>query len=434
MKKITYIKYSGSLELGNHLVYTSGSQDLRTRLFREILKNGVEISIQSPFSIATKQYLETEEGKKYFELKNLKYQPEKITVDSDTDLLIVESGSDNAMFETSLDGKRIPAQAYANQVIKNYKGFVMYLQIDVALNFAFFPERLSKKFLNEFIQYGDYKDLFKDKSWLVVSPAKNVDLFCKNSNSMRANYESLRNSKLINVDNFEFHYCGIDFEEEVYHPIKNAERGLLYIGGERNRIKKLDLYYNSVSENFPIHIYGKWKDDTKQQFPNIHFKGILEKGKPRELYNQYFGSVIIGDLKYEKVKCVSGRFFEVVTACSLPLIDIDLLETTVSDIFDEKLLTELTVWDKESVEDKLKLHNTDYRVDLINECVRQMKQFSPNTSFKILQKIFEQYKNKPTTDMEKLEQVFESRLLEKIGDGTKEDEFSLQIANYHNII
>lgn len=436
IKKITYIKYSGTLELGCHLVYTSGSQDLRTRLFREFLAAGIQINVQTVFSKNTLEYLETNHAKEYFNLDKMSYRPNSLEIDSDTDLLLVESGSGNCRFETDLidENCRVPSVCFANMLIKKFKGLCFYLQIDVALDFVFFPERFSKEYVRTFLHRADYKDLFQDKRWVILSPAKEVQEFSKHSNSLRTSYNELYQEGLIDIDRFEFHYCGIDWEEEKYEIVKNPINSLLYIGGERNRTKKLKELYWENRKMMDTIIYGKWDEETIKKFKdeNFHFKGKLEAGKTREMYNKYFGSVIIGDIKYEKVKCVSGRLFEVTTAKTLPIIDADLRDTTVSDIFDDLILDILCVKERKDVASLLELKDSQERVDLIEECVSQMSKFTPTTSLHLFVDLYEKYKNGKPTDMEKVQEVFIERNLSRQKEEL--DEFTEMIFTYHKLI
>ena len=71
--------------------------------------------------------------------------------------------------------------------IKKFKGLCFYLQIDVALDFVFFPERFSKEYVRTFLHRADYKDLFQDKRWVILSPAKKF----RNSVSIVIHYEQV---------------------------------------------------------------------------------------------------------------------------------------------------------------------------------------------------------------------------------------------------
>jgi hypothetical protein len=57
MKKIAWIKYTGTLEIGNHLLFTAGTTDLRTEFFKILKKNGVEVQIYTHLSKETKEFL-----------------------------------------------------------------------------------------------------------------------------------------------------------------------------------------------------------------------------------------------------------------------------------------------------------------------------------------------------------------------------------------
>lgn len=415
MKKIAWLKYTGSLELGLHLVFTQGSQDLRTRLVKEIIDEGVEIHFYSKFSKESLAYLQSPQAKEYFgSMSKIILHDSDEEISKDVDFLIVESGSDNIMFEDTYKGQKMPAVAITNNKIKKFKGLVFYLQIDLALKFVYFPEFLSVKYINEHIHTASYKDLFKDKKWIVLMPIrKNCVEPHKHFKTARCGYDMLVENNLLNIERFEFHYCGIDFSEELKIKTKTPKT-LCYIGGERNRIQKFtELYSNSNNKSV---VWGRWTDKTKERFNNVDFKGTLGKGLTKQEYNKHFGSVIIGDKNYEKLGCVSGRFFEVVTARTLPLIDKDLVDTTISDIFDKNLISQLVVSSGKQVQLKMdKLHNSNERIDLIKECCRNMRRFNPNQSFIYLSELFNKYKNKPKkTDLDSLNQLFNSIIMNRV--------------------
>lgn len=393
MKKIAWIKYTGSVEIGHHLLFTTGNTDLRTEFFKAFKKNGVEVQVYGGLSKDTKEYLETEKGKR--EHSNISVT-KKTTIDKDVDFVVLENGTDNARFEIGIDGERVPQIAYANRLISGYKGVVFYLQTDPALPFTFFPEYLSNEYNSKWLGWGNFASLVKDKKFVVLMNAKRIqNLVDLHQQCARTRYVDVQNNGAAFFEYFDVHYCGIYSHDNL--DIKNPgeyEAKISYVGGERNRIKKMKRLYFDVAEMFGVEIWGKWEDVTKEKFPEVSWGGVLGRGLTKEVYNSSFATVVLGDQNYEKVGMVSGRFFEAISSNTLSLIDSDLRDTLVSDILDKHLLDQLVVSTTEDVQQKIaQLYDSEERTDLIKEASRQMFLKSPQDSYDWLIKIFDKYKD-----------------------------------------
>lgn len=382
MKKIGWMKFTGNIEIGEHLLFTTGNTDLRTKAFDAILQSGIELQLYTPISKDTKDFLESEEGKRRFGKIVLK---ETFTPDKDLDLLIVENGTDNTNFSWRYKGEEIPSVAYANSIISNYKGLVFYMQTDPDLPFVFFPEYLSLKFANQYLGYGNCRSILEDKKWVILTCCRNIDDFRKTYSGIRFSYDVYDKSGFLDFDNLEIHYGCLDAGREQNLKIKKRpEFGISYVGGQRKRNKKIDEFFlKPAKAGIPVNIFGKWKETFTKNFPEISWEGVLGRGLVHETYNNSFGTVVIGDPRYEDLGFVSGRFFEAISSKTLPLIDSKLLGSAVSEMLSDELLKELLVKDGDDIIKKYKrLNNTDERVDLIKQVQKETKKFD---SFQIVE-------------------------------------------------
>ena len=199
MKKIAWIKYCGAIEIGYHLLGTQGNTDLRTSLLLEIIKQGVQLQIYSPLTRDTQKYIESVEGQELFGSVEFKISDK---VDSDVDLLIVENGPTNITFSMRFQGEEIPSIAYANQIISNYKGVAFYVQTDLALPIVFNPDFFSFEYINSHLNKGNFKSMFKDKTWSVLTCAKNTEEFPEKYTPSRYTYGKYVGNGVLDVSNF----------------------------------------------------------------------------------------------------------------------------------------------------------------------------------------------------------------------------------------
>ena len=153
MKRIAWVKYNGAMEIGEHLLFTAGTSDIRANLFQALSDAGIQVFMYGPLTRETRQYILSKEGKKRF--KNLHLCNGSV-VEQKVDFLVVESGPSNTSFNTRSDGQIISHIAFTNRLIKAFEGLVFYLQIDLALPFIFFPE-----FLNHHAKFKGFKTFFK---------------------------------------------------------------------------------------------------------------------------------------------------------------------------------------------------------------------------------------------------------------------------------
>lgn len=382
------------MELGYHLLGTQGNTDLRTSIFKEILKQGVKLTNYSPPTMETKKYLETPEGKNTF--KGLEHRI-AAEVTEGTDLLIVECGPTNVTFNMMYAPKQpMSSVAYANQIISNYKGVVFYVHTDPALPITFFPEYYTIAFTNESLKYGGFYNLQHQKTWAALTPALNSSEVSKYFNGPRDSYQRLESAGLLSIEHLEPHYgCLYDWGTFTtkYHP----QYDLSYVGAERNRLAKFEKFMAKPGKKVSANLWGRWTEDTIKRYPNVKYHGQLGKGLSRDMYNDSCATIIIADIMCEELGWITGRFFETVTAQSVPLVDIDLASSTnLKNILPKELLAEITIRHHADVIVKVrKLRNDpDYRIDLIARLTKECQKFSAKDTFHRLKQLWVKYKVK----------------------------------------
>jgi hypothetical protein len=425
--KIGYVKYNGKFEIGEELLGTTGSTDLRTGYLEAILQAGNSLRVYTPPSRACLEFLKSSEGMRRF--SSLELRKDRMTVDSDLDLLIVENGASNSSFGSKVNKREISCLAHSNSLISSYKGLLIYCQTDPDLPFVFYPEFFSKDFVVRYLSLGNFESFLKDKTFVVTTPAKNIQEFVESRNTYRYPYEELQKRGILHFSRWEVHYgCLTDYWK--FQIDSNPVYQLSYVGAERSRKKKFSDLFESVASEFSVHVWGKWTESTTNSMPSIHWMGVLEKGKSREIYNKSVASIIIGNESYEKMNFVGGRLFEVVSAKTVPLIDIAMLPTTVSEIFDQEfLLHHLLVNGSESVRYRMNrlISDPSYRRWVIEECQRQVSRFSPSSTYEELERLYHHYKSLPVDE----DSVSKARVLLKDLILKRETEFPGDFGKIH---
>lgn len=428
--KIGWIKYTGLLEIGDNLLYTSGTTSIRTNLFKAILAKGHGLTLFSPVGKKTEAFLKTEEGAKHFGKIKVKV---KDKIDKNIDFLVVENGTDNINFSWNIDGEHVPSPAYINRLISSFKGVCFYMQTDPDLPFIFFPEFYSNDFITKYLSNGNSQSLLGGKRFIVASSSKKQgEEFFQYNSKLRASYPMLKKSKLVDFERLEMHYTCLKADKD-YKPIKKPSKGLVYIGGQRKRKNELKEFYGVPGSNgVPVEIYGKWDQRAVGEIPDVEWKGVLGRGLVHSTYNDSFGSVIIGDPIFQKTGFVSGRFFELIASRSLPLLDLKLVESSISDLLSEELIKELVVENGKQVAEKYaRLNNTSHRKDLIKECARATKKYDSGRVVDDLLQLFERYNTKPIKNKGRGFRRKANKVLEGLLNERKGGNFNVQ---YHDFV
>jgi hypothetical protein len=391
------------MELGYHLLGTQGNTDLRTSIFKSILNKGIKLTNYSPPTTETKKYLEQMENDG---MDGINYPDQVLlqitnkiaaAVDTDTDLLVVECGPTNVTYMMSYaKGQQMSSVAYANQIISNYKGIVFYVHTDPALPLTFFPEYYTIAFTNEYLKYGGFYNLQHQKTWAVLTPALNTELVADYYIGARDNYKELENAGLITIEHLEPHY-GCLYDWGTFQTVWKPKYDLSYVGAERNRLAKFEKFMAKPGKQIKANLWGRWTDPTIAKYPSVTYHGQLGKGLSREVYNDSVATIIIADIMCEKLGWITGRFFETITAQSVPLVDIDLARTTnLKNILSPELLGAITIRNHADVILKVKKLKNDpaYRAQLIQDITQECMKFSADDTVARLKQLWLKYKVK----------------------------------------
>lgn len=403
---IAYIRYNGHIQIGHHFQASGGFTDMRTNLFAALSQAGHKVTCHSKVQDESINFMRA--NKSIY--KNIQFKMYDVcypipTKKTGYDFLIVENGASNTNFDFKHpELGKLPYIAWANKVINNFTGIVFYLQSDTDLPMMYYPEFLSMKFLNEHLHHGNFYSLYRDKLFVTLTAAKDLEAFKNMSRTYRYPVPDLVDRKIIRLDRWEMHHTVIN--KEYYKEYKTKLKpipAVVYVGRQRSRMNKFKKYYGELADaGLPMNIYGRWDKGTQKKFPAIKWRGELGKGLVWQKYNKYAASIIIGNVDYENIGMVSARFFEVIQSKCIPIVDPDLLKTTVSDILSDDLLSLITLSgsherDVKRVKRLIRLTGQD-RADLIKELNKQLNAKDVYYGIKLLEqtwlKWLKFYKNK----------------------------------------
>jgi len=308
--KIAFAKLNGKTVLSlNTKDYNRGTR-LRLGVFNQLIRLGHEIKIYTE-AIRVQPSLFEEEP---FLNMQIDYKTNNI----DADLLFIENGSANPLYKYKVNGVEVSYLERIREILRNYKGKVIYYQQDGRLSFPFSHFK---------------EDFFSDKQWTILIHATDIETF------KETEYKNV-------YDKLKFKYLPLCFDEYTYPSIKTnskPENDLVYIGNQHdsNRTKKLLNFYDIPNKK--IKLFGNW---DKSPSENINFDVNVEPfGKTIRLYNTAKCVIQIGDKNFEKYKMPTTRIIEVIQSGTPLLIDSDIdLPDYIDDIYKVSNSYEVEAW------------------------------------------------------------------------------------------
>lgn len=318
---IAIVQPAKSLKLRPETSMTMGGNEELYVVIRELLRRGHRVTFHGTIGAA-----DARRGGIPAELRGLRdagYGP----IARDEDAVFVNNGvwpniphQFNA--DGSLRGVAVTYVARALQVLRDYRGYILYHQSDVeqffnALqNVRRFLEPPSRKFLTEHgLVFGDEWDgihtvvLLKTKDAATLGP-KLKRAYDHYDDPSRTTFEYWNCSSFI-----------VEFTPAS--ELVDVEYPLVYVGHDRPR-KRLKLYYNRPD----AHIFGGWRDAAREwMFPQAQYHGKVKVPEVGPILSRSGCHVVVTDDSVRGCGWLPARIWEAVQAGCPVLLD----EAMVSD-------------------------------------------------------------------------------------------------------
>ena len=276
---IGYCKFTMNIEL-NYANAKLGNAESRATLLRALIGHGHKITI---YSQVKKQDEELLMSKKKIEpvnsidldwIRHIKYKPDK-PVDTNTDLLFVETGPDNLTFRTKFNNREPFIRRCAN-ILNSYQGIVFFLNTDPDLPFPIHKMAHCKyPYLHKKNVYrngagshpdhgwADPKEILKDKKLIFFNQAYNQKAYNALYDRSRSRIQEL---------GYESHMLPVVYDKALV-PLRQLQKpfpapyGIVYIGYPRKREKLFEKFVMGVNINGnPPRTWGPWDKKTNYNF------------------------------------------------------------------------------------------------------------------------------------------------------------------------
>ena len=354
--KICYTRLTQTIDLNPENII-QGMADERFEIFKRLIKRGHRIKIIVDLNNPTEKILEKVKngevkkvnGMDVTWLKSIEYDP--LGMPSDEDVLMVEHGAVNLMFD-SKHGEFLQLFKACEQ-IRNFDGLVLLLNADPDLPFPIHkfagckydwnhkanPYRIETEnntwgngkynFKNyeglEEYGWGNWTDLFtKDKTIVIVSKSIDYDKIMENKyGGKRGRHYIYHKKGLLNFESIPSAYDVEKINEFKFN--KNPKYDVLYQGYPRNRERKYYELFSDMPRKLKFATTGNWTKTRKKRGltnTNIRFLGKL-KGLniiPR-ICNNSRCVLQLAVKKSKKFDFVTNRQFEAVFSKTICLYD-----------------------------------------------------------------------------------------------------------------
>jgi hypothetical protein len=267
--KIGYARLTMNIEM-NIANAILGNAEGRISLLKAIVEAGWDLTLYSQLSLRDEEDYHNKTMLNEFVLNNkwyyhVKYKPDK-PVDSNTDLLIIESGPDNWLYNTRYNRQK--AIRRCADVMSSYFGPVFIFNTDCHTLFplhkiGFSPIqysdrrnkfRLGKKGQAEAHGWADYEEIFENKKLIIFNQTHDQKAYLDTFDRARQQYRYMR----VKCYNLPIVY-DLSIIPRGIRDRHNADpfHGLIYLGFPRQREKEFEeLYLNSGINN--IEVWGPW--------------------------------------------------------------------------------------------------------------------------------------------------------------------------------
>jgi len=389
---------------------SGGSWEERHAFFLGAAARGHKVKILSPIALSE---LPKTVGDSYLQYPNVEYCPNAGMIPEDVDFLFIEGGTDNYTYRNSWGF--LPNVVHLHYLLKDYKGLVFYSLSDGTLPPALIPEAYSISASYKFLEAASSGDIFRDKGWVLLGKGTNTDYLRDYMDGSRHPIKSL---------NLPIAYWepGCFLEDRWMKPSKNVKYDLLYTGNQRGRKQILKRWYFGYPEDINVSIIGNWgADNSGLNGYGVNFLGPMSNLQVTQELNKALAQVYITDDNYFRSGMIASRFFEVIySGCTL------WIPKELSSLFSGRLDDFYVVDGPEQLTDvirQLKGMTWAERVEINEEQISYIADYTPERRMVELEEIVEKYQDLPETQFEEILPALRSHIRSLItvykGDGEK---------------
>lgn len=333
--KIGWVRYSGGISLLPGEIGPGGAVEIRLGLMNMLLEHGHHLNIFGvPTAKTSKNFSESPLARYR---GNIMFSPDTDKPIGDSvELLIVENGPTNTEYSGNYNGKTISHIAATNKFISSYNGLVFFWQTDPYLPFVFFPEFYARSFVNEYMGFGSFGAMLKDKAWVIVNPFRKTledpDILLNHyGEDMRSGYHIVRpwvkccECQVPALKILMEQAQGLNFS----YPKKYA---VSYVGRQRNRLKNFVALYARLSEfGKRVSLFGEWDERLKSLCGFMDFNPPAPRGMRSvlEIYANSTAHIVVGDDAYYKLGMIGSRFLDATASGTVPLVDEGLKHSVI---------------------------------------------------------------------------------------------------------
>jgi hypothetical protein len=397
--KIGYLRQGMNIFLTQDYKGSSGgSWEERHAFFLGAAARGHQVEILSPISLKQIPYLFCQEcgpdatGHYPPLYKNVTYNPNCGKIPEDIDVLFIEGGADNYTYRGAWGF--LPSIVLLHYMLKDYKGLVFYSLSDGTLPPALIPEAYPVNTAYKYLEASASGDIFRDKGWVFLGKGTNPEYLRTYMSGNRHPIAELN----LPIDYWE---PGCYLEDRRMLPAKTPKYTLLYTGNQRGRKQILRKWYCGYPEDIDVSVIGNWgKDNSGLDTLGLKMLGPMSNENVTFNLNDALAQVYITDENYFQSGMIASRFFEVIySGCTL------WIPRELSSLFKNRMDEFYVVDSPEQFVDVLRqLQSMSWaeRVDLNEEQVSWIVEYTPERRMIELEAIVEKYRDLPKTQFEEI--------------------------------
>lgn len=395
--KIGYVRQGLNIFLTQDYKGSSGgSWEERHAFFSGAAARGHQVEILSPISLKQINNLYqthlTPDSSGYYPplYKNVTYNPNCGKIPKDIDVLFIEGGADNYTYRGAWGF--LPSIPLLHYMLKDYKGLVFYSLSDGTLPPALIPEAYPVNTAYKYLEAASSGDIFRDKGWVLLGKGADTKHL---RNYMSGNRHPIQELNLP----IAYWEPGCYLEDRQMLPAKEVKYTLLYTGNQRGRKHILKKWYCRHPKDIDVTVIGNWKDAGLEEF-GLNMLGPQSNLVVTENLNKALAQVYITDDNYFKSGMIASRFFETIySGCTL------WIPKELSSLFENRMDKFYVVGSPEQLTDVLRqLQNMTWaeRVELNEEQVSWIAEYTPKRRMMELEAIIEKYQDLPKTQFEEI--------------------------------